>query len=539
MTTALNRRHTFTNLYSIRWRLLLTYAGIALLAVVALGGLLLFTLRSYYDQRERDYMNASADVVTRSAEQLLRDEVPEDVLQAATNIYAFVVLARVQLLDVDHQVIVDSGAMAEGNFVSLEYLKPEPLEGGNPDTSEVELSPGMPPPGVPDTEFETYLRIRREEITVPDISTGQLIWRQYPMWSRRGALDRLLTGETTPESHTDIVVTVPLYDHRTREVIGYLRLSEGPAFGTEIVNDVAEKIMVAGALAVLLAGVVGWFTSRRISQPVLALAETTARMAEGDLSVRADVDRRDEVGLLAHTFNTMAERVENTVVTLKRFVADAAHEINTPITALRTNLELAATSDRPDEFLADIAHAQTELTRLEMLTRGLLTLARIEAHDDGAAHKVIDLAALTRQLHERYASRAEQAGITLQLEVPSRAVPIQVDEALVARVIENLLDNALKFTPEGGTVTLGLHADPQAIRLQVADTGIGIPPADVPRLFSRFYRASNASAYPGNGLGLVITKAIVEEHGGTISVDSAAGRTCFAVQLPRKNEDAA
>lgn len=533
MTTALKGQHTLTNLYSIRWRLLLTYAGIALLAAIALGGLLLFTLRSYYDQRERDYMTASADVVTRSAEQLLRDDVPDDVLQAATNIYAFIVLARVQVLDVDRQVIADSGAMAEGDIVSLEYLKPEPL---GPTTTDAGLPPGAPPPATPDTGFETYLRIRREEITVPDISAGQLIWREYPMWSRRGALDRLLTGEASSESHTDVVVTVPLQDHRTHEVIGYLVLSEGPTFGTEIVRDVAEKTVVAGALAVLLAGVVGWFTSRRISHPVLALAETTARMAEGDLSVRANVDRRDEVGLLAHTFNTMAARVETTVVTLKRFVADAAHEINTPITALRTNLELAAASDQPDEFRADIAHAQTELTRLETLTHGLLTLARIEAHDDGAAHATIDLAALARQMHERYASRAEQAGITFRLDVPPGAVPIQVDEALVASVIENLLDNALKFTPEGGTVTLALRAEAHTARLEVTDTGIGIPPADVPKLFSRFYRASNASAYPGNGLGLVITRAIVEEHGGTISVDSAAGRTCFAVHLPRTSE---
>ncbi len=535
----MNRRVTFPILYSIRWRLLLSYAGIALLAAVALGGVLLFTLRDYYDQREHDYMKASAGIVLRSAEQLLRDDAPEDTLQAATNIYAFVALSRVRLLDTDQQVIADSGAMTAENFVSLEYHRPENPQGTRAGAGQAERSANMLygaggfNQNDPGAGFETYLSIRREEMPNLNLDTGQPGWQQYPLWSRRGALDQLLTGEVAPERRNDLIVTAPLYGYYQDEVIGYLELSEGPAFGTEIVNDVAQKAVVAGVIAVLLAAVAGWFASQRISQPVLALAETTKHMAEGDLSVRADVGRRDELGLLAQTFNTMAARVETTVVTLKRFVADAAHAINTPITALRTNLELASDSERIDEFRKDIARAQTELTRLEMLTRGLLTLARIEAHNTTTERQPVDLGALAQQMHERYASRAEQAEIALYLEVPHGIFFVQADEVLLVSVIENLLDNALKFTPEYGTVTLGLQPEAQNIRLWVADTGIGIPPADVPKLFSRFYRASNTAAYPGNGLGLVITRMIVEDHGGTITVDSAAGCTRFVVQLPR------
>ncbi|MCD4687249.1 MAG: HAMP domain-containing histidine kinase, partial [Anaerolineae bacterium] len=515
MTTAKNREKPITNLYSIRWRLLLSYAGIALLAALALGGLLLFTLRSYYDQRERDYMHASADIVKRSAELLLRDDPPEDVLQGAVDIYAFVGLARVRLLDVDQQMIVDSGSVAGWNTVNLEYRKSQNFD-SVPLPTDIVIGgwPGSRPGGL-DGDFSvygevvveegTYLFIQQGEFTPPEGEREQPAWQRYPLMSRRGALDQILTGETSQGSHTNVVVTVPLMDRHTGEVLGYLEMSEGPAFGTEIVNDVAERAVVAGLIAVLLAGVAGWFTSRRISQPVLALAENTARMAEGDLSVRADVDRRDELGLLARTFNTMAERVENTVVTLKRFVADAAHEINTPITALRTNLELAAASDHPDEFRADIAHAQTELTRLETLTRGLLALARIEAQDEKPARTTVDLTALTQQMHERYASRAEQNGVDLVLEAPPTPVATQADAAQFSRLFENLLDNALKFTLHDGTVTLGLDADAQSILLWVSDTGIGIPPDEMPRLFNRFHRASNVASYPGNGLGLVIT----------------------------------
>ena len=260
-------------------------------------------------------------------------------------------------------------------------------------------------------------------------------------------------------------------------------------------------------------------------------------MAEGDLSVRSTLQCRDEFGALAHTFNSMAERVENTVITLKRFVADAAHEINTPITALRTNLELAGAGGAPGDFQADILRAQAELERLETLTRGLLTLSRLEVQDTERLRAPVDLAALARQMHAQYASRAEQAGIALVLDVAPESVTIQADQTQIARVFDNLLDNALKFTPSGGTVTLGVATAPEEARLWVADTGIGIPAEDRPRLFSRFHRGRNAAAFPGNGLGLVITKAIVEDHGGQIGVESREEGVCFTVRLPLDNSE--
>jgi signal transduction histidine kinase len=266
---------------------------------------------------------------------------------------------------------------------------------------------------------------------------------------------------------------------------------------------------------------------------VQALAGVTRQMAQGNLAARVELARRDEFGLLATTFNAMAERVEMTVNTLRRFVEDAAHEINTPLTALRTNLELTAIYAMPDAARTDIQQSLSELTRLEKLTRSLLTLARLEAPDMALQRVPLDLAALIRQMHEQYASRAEQAGIALSVEVPEEAVIIQADQAQITRVLDNLIDNALKFTPAGEQVILGACADGDIARLWVQDTGIGIPEDDLPRLFSRFHRGRNAAAYPGNGLGLVITRAIVEEHAGHIGVESSGGITRFTVTLPR------
>jgi two-component system sensor histidine kinase BaeS len=282
----------------------------------------------------------------------------------------------------------------------------------------------------------------------------------------------------------------------------------------------------------LIAVGMGIIVSRNINRPVLALADVTRQMAQGDLAARVTVNRRDEFGLLAGIFNTMADRVEATVSTLKQFVADAAHEINTPLTALRTNLELTAVDEIPTTARADIQQALAELTRLEKLTRSLLMLARLEVPTVAQVRSPVELTALLRQLHERYASRAEQAGTTFEITVPDTPVTIPADPEQITRMFDNLLDNALKFTPSGGRVELGLCLDNTTAHAWVQDTGIGIPENDLPQLFSRFHRGRNVAAYPGNGLGLVIAKAIVTDHGGQIAVESGADGTRFTVSLP-------
>ncbi len=504
------------NLHSIRWRLPLSYAGIALLAALALGGLLLVTLRQHYDSLERQYLDASVDVVLRSAEELYRDRefLSDDVLQASADIFSFLVRSRVRLLDADRALIADSGPVTEQDSLSLDLRRP-------PAATVTE------PGALPQPRYETFLSVQGDKwAALPEMP-------RYQFQGRSGGVGRLLSAVGSADGNTraDLSVTVPIRD-AGGQIHGYLEVSESPAFGREIIEDVAEKAVGAGALAVLLAAAAGWFASRQINQPVLALAETTRRMAEGDLSVRSELKRRDEFGELARTFNSMAERVESTVIALKRFVADAAHEINTPITALRTNLELAGAGGTPADFQADIRRAQDELERLETLTRGLLTLSRLEGRDAPRQRAPVDLAVLARQMHEHYTSRAEQAGIALALDAAAGPVIVRGDQAQVARVFDNLLDNALKFTPDGGTVTLGVSREADGARLWVADTGIGIPAGDVSRLFSRFHRGRNAAAYPGNGLGLVITKAIVEDHGGQIDVESGAQGTRFTVRLP-------
>ncbi|MBN1287395.1 MAG: HAMP domain-containing histidine kinase [Anaerolineae bacterium] len=521
MNATPSQQRFLTNWRSIRWRLPLSYAAIALLAAVALGGVLLLTLRSHYDRLERNYLQISAESLVAQIENMYRDQLSSEEIQSAVGLFTFLVQARVRLLDETMQVVADSGSPSELNLINVNFPRP-PF----PDQSDPAERP---------EDSRPYLSVSGGNDNPSDQSQKQFYRYPVRMWSR--PFERLLDADLSVDARSDYRLVVPIYTPpgpaAVREPVGYLELLEGPAFGNEIVGDVAEKVAIAGVVAVLAAAVVGLVVSYDISRPVLALAGVTARMATGDLAVRIELNRRDEFGQLAETFNTMAARVESTVNMLKRFVADAAHEINTPLTALRTNLELAALGNIPDATRADLKQALGELTRLEMLTHNLLALTRLEAPDAAPARRsVIDLTALVRQMHERYASRAEQREIAFIVDAPDEAVSVRASLEQFSRVLDNLLDNALKFTPQGGQITLRLRVEGSAAHLSVHDTGIGIPEGDLSKLFERFHRGRNAAAFPGNGLGLAITRAIVEKHGGQISAHSDGSGACFRVVMP-------
>ena len=524
-------RHTIlVNSRSIRWRLPLSYAGIALLTVAALSGFLLVTLNAYYTRSERTYLERSAAVVARQAEDMYRNELSVDEMQSITDLLSLLAQTRVRLIDGDGQVLTDSGPFNDQLLVNVNFDRPD--AGGDPG--------GAPPEDLP----APYLSMRGDQFTpqtTPSQSANDPQMDQgpryrYPMPVRWGVFGQLLSEDISPGARSKQSATAPVVG-RDGQVLAYLELSEGPAFGNEIVGDVAEKAKLAALIAVVIAAVAGIVVSRNISRPVLDLAEVTRQMAQGDLAARVSINRRDEFGLLAGAFNAMAARVETTINTLRQFVADAAHELNTPLTALRTNLELTAVSDMSDAARSDIEQALAELNRLEKLTRSLLTLARLEAPVARIELTPVDLTALIRQMNERYASRAEQAGIALTIDVPAETVVIDADQVQLTRMLDNLLDNALKFTPAEGRVELGLRVQTPDVELWVQDTGIGIPENELPKLFSRFHRGRNAARFPGNGLGLVITKAIVTEHGGQIVVNSDAQGTRFTVHLPVKEEE--
>ncbi len=529
---------------SIRWRLPLSYAAIALLAALSLGVVLLTTLRSYYSQQELNYLTSNAKGLSLELARMVEAQLPTAALQAQLQNFSFLTQTQVRLLDAKGQVLADSGPPQDRPQVAALSVEVE-AETSAPVNMFTQPITDPLLEVVPGKDYASFIYIEQPDLPLPtqDViltrtlvitktetgaevfqwQIGQVMTGTVPFTSAEsigivqlaGSPEVIplppkfismipavrtpygfgLNAEVAPDGRrSDQVVRQPFYDAEGN-LLGYAELAQGPAYGGEILTSVAWGWAIASAVAVVLAAGVGWLISRRLSVPLLALTEITTRMAGGDLSARATLTQGDEVGQLARSFNEMAEQVEQMVTTLRRFVADAAHELHTPLTALRTNLELVADESQADQQSL-VERAQVQVERLETLTRDLLDLSRLETGAAEVKLVPVNLNALVRETSEPYASRAEQAGLSFSLDVPSEMIPIRGNEAQLRRALSNLLDNALKFTPEGGAVQVGLRAGPDEswIELWVEDTGIGIPPADLPQLFSLFHRGRNSAA---------------------------------------------
>lgn len=508
---------------SIRWRLPVSYAVVALVAVISLGFILQTTLREYYEIQEFRHLQENARGVSFELARYYENQEARPPLEGQLKNLSFLAQLRIRLLDKNGQVMADSGSPNDRTMISIGAPSENMTyfyagEAATPIVLPAQASITLF--NVPAEQEDTLILSRPEQ---PDVIAFGVAGTPFGFGFNQPDFD------WGSRSDQKVQMPVILSDNT---LIGYVELSEGPAYGTQIVKNVQQNLLRAGIAAVVLAILVGLFVSHQISTPVLQLANVTRRMSTGDLSARVTLNRRDEFGLLAKSFNEMAGRVEHTILALRSFVADAAHELHTPLTAIHANLELAVSEPAEPQKNIFIHQALMQLKRLESLTNDLLDLSRIEAGIGKENRQTVDMGALLRETSELYASRADQSGITFCLDVPDEPIPVLGNEIQIRRVIGNLLDNALKFTPENGSVRVELRKIGERIQLRVLDTGIGIPAEDVPFLFRRFHRGRNTAAYPGSGLGLAITRAIVEGHRGKISVESSPQGTCFLLQLP-------
>ena len=506
---------------SIRWQLSLSYAGIALLAALLLGVIMLTILQRYYIDQELEYLAQNAVAIEQKMAALQSSEKPPEVLEQMLAAFAFFSNIQVRLLDPDGDILLDTGQPQEQTVLAFEAF--------NDSDKLVGFETGF---SIVSTGFFTNEESVKDD-AFGDLPAGGILILEESSGNFPGWVIGDPAAEPKAVSVSDPVTTRSRqhiqhpYYNKQGEMLGIIELSNGPAYGRGILYRVAWGWAIAAFAAVLLAAAVGLWVSRRFSAPLESLTHTTAQMAGGNLSARADIKREDEFGLLANSFNTMADTIEAKVEALRRFVADAAHELGTPLTALRTNLELVENEHIP------LALEQVE--RMDALTRSLLDLSQLEASVSELQYDDVDLARLLRKLAEPYASRAEQAELTFKLDIGPDHINIKGDAAQLSTLIQNLLDNAIKFTPAGGQVNVKLNPVNETVQLDVADTGIGIPEEDIPHLFSRFHRGRNASAYPGSGLGLAIVKAIADQHGASIHVESGRTGTQFIVLFKLKN----
>ena len=300
--------------------------------------------------------------------------------------------------------------------------------------------------------------------------------------------------------------------------IGYVAWADSTRPLQDVLTAVATSLVVGGLVIVLLALAGGLVLARRALAPVAEVTDTARAIAlSGDFAARVEAGRPgDEVGDLAVAFNEMLAALEQNHQALQRFLGDASHQLRTPLTTIRANLDLARRSDVPDEDRSAIlADAHDEAGRMARLVADLLALARAES---GARLEFapVELDAIVVDAVRRQAQAAPHVVITVSVE----QALVDGDRDRLADLVGILLDNAARYTPEGGSVHTELTVDGGSAVLRVSDTGIGLSDEDRRRVFERLYRGTRARALrpSGTGLGLAIARWIVESHGGTIEL---------------------
>jgi len=305
------------------------------------------------------------------------------------------------------------------------------------------------------------------------------------------------------------------------------------------------------ALGVLLMLALSQFVARDIIRRLETLVEATAAIGQGELSRRVPVEEDDELGELCRGFNEMAARTEaaqgelrEAVRLREEFLSVASHELRTPLTPLKgfaaltlSRMEKGGDFPERERTLKALRSMARQTDRLTRLVDDLLDTSRIQAGRFELERARVDLLPLVREVMERFELRGNE-GLRFVLDAPEQAVEGLWDGPRLEQVITNLLANAVRYSPQGGTVHVSFHLSPEAVELRVRDQGIGIPSESIALLFQPFARASNATArhFGGLGLGLFICREIVQRHGGTIWAESPGAQlgSCFHVRLPRE-----
>lgn len=411
------------------------------------------------------------------------------------------------------------------------------------------------------TEFEenTNLKsvVNMEVLTLPTLElTGNVLAQ---VWDTRGQLRLTNYGaeNAQPFDPLGLQSKVPIYrsvyinDVHLRVLsvplllgtrpMATIQLATSLLLVDETLNLLVTVLLMGSVIAMAIAGVVGWLTTRRALAPLESVTQTALRITRAD-----DLSRRisyqgppdDEVGQLIHAFNQTLHRLENLFNSQRRFLADVGHELRTPLTVIKGNVDLMQRFGEADE--ESLTSIENEVDRLTRMVGDLLLLAQAESGKLPLDKHVVELDTLMLEALNQMNILAREK-VQLHLGEIDQVL-VCGDQDRLKQVLLNLIGNAINYTPQGGTVTLSLGKDQEEAILTIKDTGQGIPEEDIPHVFERFYRAEKSRTRSrdgkGFGLGLSIAYWIVRNHEGRIDVESTEGEgTTFTVRLPLAGAD--
>ncbi len=326
-------------------------------------------------------------------------------------------------------------------------------------------------------------------------------------------------------------ISVPL--SQGGRVVGVLQVGESTRDLNSTLNTLAIVLGVGAALALVAASAGGWWLSSRALRPIDVITNTARDISEHDLSRRLRLDLPDdEFGRLARTFDEMIARLEAAFERQRQFTADASHELRTPVTVVKGQVEVALQRPRsPEAYRQTLRAVNEQVDRMTRMIRGLLLLARSDVGALPLRRELVDPPELLQNVYDQLAPAAAAKALVLRVECEG-AMPIDGDEDLLLNLLLNLADNAVKYTATG-EVVLGCRCDGEHVHLFVRDTGPGIPEQDRARIFERFHRVDSARGMAGGfGLGLGIARWIAEAHGGRLTLDTSPAGSTFTATLP-------
>lgn len=352
-----------------------------------------------------------------------------------------------------------------------------------------------------------------------------------------------LKGEETSGVHKlkngerVLYAAVPIVrDEKTAGAVMLVTSLEEIYANLENIRRLMSLYSVVGGLAALL---VSLLLAAHFASPINRLAAAVRRVSEGHLDQRVDINSKDEIGLLAEDFNEMAAKLEEADRTLRHFLADASHELKTPLSSIKVLSQSLIDSQEQDpavyrDFLQDI---NSEVDRMAALVNDMFQLAKLQDPDHSVPFNDHQVGELLKHIKGLTAGEALQKGIDIQVRVGEDGEILwQLNQDLFNCILLNLVSNAIRYTPRGGRIMVTADVEEDSLVVRVKDTGIGISVEDLPRIFDRFYRVDEDRNREtgGTGLGLAITRQAVLRHGGTIDVESKPGEgSIFELRFPR------
>ncbi|TEU14679.1 MAG: HAMP domain-containing protein [Anaerolineales bacterium] len=516
-------------LKSIRTRLVLSHLFVIFVAMAISGFLLLSFLERYFvDAMERSLL-AQAHLTAQALIPGATARVEESQDLAAAN-----VLGQQQLSNISVQMAQQAAPPSSPPSTAPTPRPDSPLAS----LSDVTLSLSA--------ELQTRIRILDQQGVVLVDSMDEDVGRDLSgieevaqaLSGRPGKAIRLAESRIGIGGRTMYVAVSISVD---RQVVGAVYLSQSMSDLLAVIYDLRWRLVISTTVAAVMASTAGLLLSRALTRPIRQLTLAADEVARGDLERQVPVRSADEIGRLGQAFNRMIAQLRATERMRTDFVSNVSHELRTPLTAIKGLVETlrdGAVDDRKvrDRFLATI---EDETDRLIRLVNDLLVLSKADSQALKLKRESLDVQDLVERSVRKLAPQLEEKGILVEVTVSAGPPLVLADADRIEQVLVNLLDNAIKYSPEGGRITVAIDDGgpvPEMVSVAVRDEGLGIPAGDLPRVFERFYRVDRARSRDGggSGLGLSIAKAIVEAHGGEITLRSEEGQgTTVRFTLPR------